>query len=412
MKQTDLSVGMPYTNKENDELLKQGVLKKLYSSKSIEKFIREKVHGSPYSIELEKNMLTLLGSNFETIEEYVFSIKDKNRDDLSLLEIYGIEVYAKKIFSKNGVDKNVEVDLFEHGKGPVFGEAVNDCSKLTIYNHPANKSLKGILRTLHHESSHIIMYNMITSNNVGDMIELDEDLLDYCKDDIMCRLSNIYDKDSEESYYDENQYILSYEYDAQFRALCMESILYGRKSELDHNAEKLFDGYDKKDINSAGMKIIGDYSASKTRMYREQEYTINDLFLKMINSAKYGHVHRAFELAPALHYEYNVNFNDEAKTFSVKRKTINELVHEYEQARGRGDIKTCKVYLKIVDKMCDERYEGKKSEEYFEELNGTMNEEIKSYVRNSREKREMILNTYELKYVEGEQVKNQNPTSR
>ena len=404
MKMSELRVGKPYIDLEINELLKKGTIKNIYGNSDLEKFLIERVHGSVYSADTEQTMLKLLGSKLQNIEDYIFSIKDKNRDDLSLLEIFSLQLYTKKILFKNGIDKNVTIDLFKKANGREFGEASNNGNEITIFNHNYNKSVRGILRTLHHETSHCIMYNMLKNEDVAEMNAKDEDLLDYCKDEILCRLSNVYDKDKDETYYEENQYNLSYEYDAEFRALCMEAILYKRQSSMNHKVEALFNEFNLDDILSASSKIIGAYDSSKMRFTEGKKYTLNDLFLEKINNASFFLAQKAFFLFPSLQYEYNANFDESSQTFSIERKSISQLVLQYEKAKTINSVKESTIYLKIIDKMCDKRYEGEQAKKHINDLIQIGNKEVGRYILLQMQERERIVNSYELKYSQGSKV--------
>lgn len=342
MKQQDLSVGKPYIDYTNEQLLKPGFLKGIYGSENIERFIREKVHGEKYNPAVEKNLLILLGSNADTIEDYILTIKDKQRYELSLLEIYTLEYYTKKIIAANGIDKNIDINMFEHSRGVDNGSAGSRGNYIKINNNADNQKVSNILHTIHHETSHCVVFNMLENESLEKQFELDEDIAKYCKDKIILDVLHMYNEGEE--YLKENYSNISYEFDADFRALSMHSKLFRTTGEIDLKAEEIYSKYPQKDVEYAYIKQLS-YDNGDERIYEGETYSLDEFFENVMNTLPKSQAKEIYDRYPAIRFEYNFNPNMEPNAPNIERKSIQEMLQQYNTAKQAGNQTLCKLHI-------------------------------------------------------------------
>lgn len=345
MKQQDLSVGKPYIDYTNDQLLHPGFLKGIYGNENIERFIREKVHGEKYNPTVEKNLLILLGSNADNIEDHILTIKDKQRYELSLLDIYALEYYTKKIIAATGINRNVNIDMFKHSKGVNNGAAGTRGSYINIHNNEDDQRVSNILKTIHHESAHCIVFNMMESGTLEDQYQLDEDIGNYCKDKVL--LTILYNHNEGEEYEKENYNNFSYEFDADFRSLLMQNKLYKKQDEFNLRVEEVYSKFPERDVEKIYMNNFMFFD-SNVRRYDGEDYTLDELFENIMNAVPYSEARAIYEQYPTIRYEYNFNSNGNEDAPNIERKSADEFIKQYMEAKKSNNELMMKINLKYL----------------------------------------------------------------
>lgn len=342
MKQTDLSVGKPYIDYTIDQLMEPGFLTKIYGSENIERFVREKIHGDKYDSGVEQNLLKLLDSELETVEDYILTIKDKQRYELSLLEVFAFELYTKKIISVNGIDKNVDIDMFQPSRGVDNGSTGNRGTYIKINNNADDQRVSNMLHTIHHEVSHCVLFNTLENGDLEKQFELDEDIVKYCKDKIILDVLHMYNEG--EAYLKENYSNISYEFDADFRALSMHSKLFRTKGELDLKAEEIYSKYPQKDVEYAYIKQLA-YDNGDERIYEGETYTLDEFFENVMNTLPKSQAKEIYDRYPAIKFEYNFNLDMDPEIPNIQRKSIQEMLQQYNEAKQAGNETLCKLHV-------------------------------------------------------------------
>lgn len=331
-------------------IMSTGFLTEIYGNEVTENFLVNYIGGAfPYTDRQEANLLKLLSPKSKNLEEYILKIKDKKRDDLSLIEMFGIEYYAKKVLYLNGVQKGYNINLYEPKSGSEQGYHSTD-GNIAVHNSGKDQSVEDIVLALHHECSHAVMYSLIENKKIEDTIEIDEELDIYYKDVILKDLLG-------EDYYSDNYHSISYEFDAQFRSLCMQAKLFDEEEKLNFNVKELYERAQKRVVDKASSEIADYYDRDLTRYHNHSIYDINQLFIEIFSKVDYNFAIKCYNKYPIFKYDLDVKFDPDKQTFKVERKSINELVKAVEDAIMMGNEKDKQVYLKLLERRCDRRIE-------------------------------------------------------
>ena len=342
-----------------DVLLQEGILEHILGNKKDCDFIRSEINNKPYSPANEERLLKMLNTKEETLENYLISIQYKTRPQMSVLEVFALEYYTKKLLKNNTTTYDgLSVNAFNYHPswGGVFNSVKN---KIEIYN--TKSDVRELIRVIHHEVAHACQAEKIRNQNVYEALDEDENIDIYCKDEILASIL------SEDFYYKENYRNFSYEFDADFRAWTMDAAFFGEEKEFDSKVDKLYMKQEREGVEKA--KNNTDYIWETKRVLDGITYSQNDLFIKCINQKSYKLVEEFYKEYPILKYDMDFNFDEEQKRFSVKERSVESLIKNMITAKTDGEEKEAKIYLKLLVKRCDPLQVGEnKSKENIQEL--------------------------------------------
>lgn len=304
-------------------------------------FLCDYIHQSYHPMYTEKHenkLLGLLKTDAKSLEEYIYSIKDKK--NITLIEAFAIEYYGKKTLAKYGKEETRIINLFgfEEFSDQSFGKYNSRTKNITIYTQRSCQSVKEILETLHHELAHSIQFDLVKA---GD-IDIDDDIDLYSKDIIL--------KNELPLYYKNNYWSISYEFDAEFRAMMMSNELYGTQEAFNYSIDRLYDKVVKE--KNKGKEI--SYKDTNIREYRGKEYPIDDLFIDMFSKLPYDKAKEYYDEYPTIKYSYDINLDEGNKHVTINKRTLRDYAKLYAESK---DEKDKKMYLKLIEKEFDtERY--------------------------------------------------------
>ena len=194
---------------------------------------------------------------------------------------------------------------------------------IDIYFNPRYSTMKGVLRAIFHEIEHAIQDEKLKSGIFNDYR-----LLEYQKDYLLQFLLK-------DEYYEENLKVISFEYDAELKALIEVLKMY------DH-LEGYLVKFNCKDENelmkNEGFINLAEYLISKRktkkRKYKNKEYDLDDLFLKAVNKGlkKYGSVLTDYIESDFWVLDLEHDFSDN----KVVRKDLFTLIDEYIYCKDDG----------------------------------------------------------------------------
>ena len=315
-------------------------------------FVQKYVCGfrsSEYSEKLEQELLGYLKVGYKEcfcVEDVLKVMIKRNRcrEDLTILEMIAIQFYAVKELNKKGLTYNI--DLFKVDENM---ERIGECiyANLNLYINGSCSTIEEMLIAVEHEMVHLFQKQHIIK---GDIIkESDVDL--YSKD---CILQEIIG----DSYYYDNYNRLSYEIDADTKAIIkfLKLKLLNNEFKSNENLWQELSKYKPKIINRALQKAKDVYEHSLFRFDEEtsSERTLDDLFqekmenLRVANSCKYSKIIQQY---PIIKYEYNTG-----KCF--RRKTIEELINDLDNYPCSIDkVKCYFLLLSRIDENKDKNFE-------------------------------------------------------
>lgn len=298
--------------------------------------------------------------------------KKKTREDMSLMEVFAFQLYACKILKEYGISNSVDVFAFD--KYVECGGSQND-KGICMYISGECSKVYDMLRIINHEIEHVFQKELIKNNR----IDLDNDINLYSKDFI---LTEIYGK----AYYDQNNYNLSFEYDAEYKSAIRTSLIlnltkfdFKNSQDIDrlfHEKQKL--------INFAKKTVLnGDYYFDISRDFG-RFYSLNGCFEETMEHLRKNDKNKYKEMLdkyPIIRYEYNYE-----NTFS--RKTISELLEDLDKA----DNKEKGIYYNLLKS----RFNDDK-EEYVEDNQDEILNEYKKVKYSSVTKRMIgdLINKFE-----------------
>ena len=337
----------------------KGFLSKVFYDDKEVNFVLSEIHSNkPYTRENELKLLEYLNSDFKTLEEHLVSIGDKKRNAMSILEVMALEYYGKKVLKENLVDDNYSINAFIYSED---SRGAHSDSTRHIYISDYNCSVKSLLHTLHHECSHAIMHRIVYDGDVT----MDEDIEVYSKDLVLRDLLG-------EEYYKDNYNVISYEFDADFRAYSLDSKLFKNKKSFNYKVNDLYERMMEKDIEYAEKNIM--YNKSLYREYNGKLYSLDELFLKVMNEQDNTTIMNIITGHPALIEYEPVEINDRLVLEEVEFDKLVETALKCESMMSK------KIYFKIIEKKC--RLDNKNAVKNFNFLieNYFENEEIKGLI--------------------------------
>jgi len=203
-----------------------------------------------------------------------------------------------------------------------------------------NKIVKRMIKTINHECAHAVMFKLIRNEDY----EIDDEIEVYYKDKILRKLLG-------NEYYNDNYKYISYEFDAEFRALCMDSKLFG-EDRLNKKVDELYKSMLNEDIEYADSNI--SYIHLNSRMYQGKIYHINELFIETLKKANYEDIVNAVKEFPCIHMDYDIKINELDSTFTIERKSFERVLDE---ALACTNSKKKANYFKLIIRRCDQSTE-------------------------------------------------------
>ena len=315
---------VPITYVSSHALMFLSELRDLYkNNEEVYKYIDSNYLGydsDRFCEEEEKKLLRIMGYKYKECEkiEDIFVIMKKSklkRDNMSMVELLALQLYAAKELSKNGISKRINVLSYSRDKGTL---GMQQGDEILLYIHGYKNDIVNMTLTLVHEIEHAIQFKNIDSGNI---IE-DNDVDLYTKDVILRLLMG-------ENYYNENYTYMSYEYDASFKSNIKVAKLFGL-IDIDYVNKDLyvFDENAEKALSYA--KKENEYDMN---MQRNITYDINSLFereMKELKENDLGRYASIFFSCPIIKYEYHYD--------EFRRKTIEELVDELDSCKTKKDM--------------------------------------------------------------------------
>ena len=352
-------------------ILDDNILTQIFGSEDQAKFLKYDVHQGKYSKENELHLLKILKTGAKSLEEYIVSIKDKQREELSIGDLFAIEYYGKKCLDIYEITDIKIVDLFGSSPDGSSGKYEDDTKRIDIYTGTKHNSTKNILTTLHHEVAHAIQFSLMHTAN----IDVDDDIDLYTRDAIL--------QQELPGYYSHNYSSISFEFDAEFRAQMLTNELYGTQEEFNLNVEKLFSiVLQERKEQTKEMQVKENsnfrYYNRREREYKgEVYYDIDVLFLETFSKLSYEKAKEYYDSYPMLKYSYDIEFNEEEKTFSIKDRSMEDYI---KLAIETKNLKEKKIYFKLLEKEFDTtRYDKnvlKSKYKVLEELNEKLDNEL------------------------------------
>lgn len=325
----------------NDKFLEDGC-------KSYEEYIylTNKIDGYDsrwYCEEDESKLLKLLGKKYKgckNVEDVIKKMHQNKlkREDMSLLEVFAFELYAAKELKKHNLSSKVDVFAYDL-KMENMGS--HDPKLLKLYiSGEANSVLKMTL-ILNHEIEHAIQEENIKN---GDIVkEYDVDI--FSKDRILRTLLG------KEEYYNANYGIISFEYDAEFKAHMKTAKMFGLVDVIyEHqNDLRIMKENAKKTVRYAKGEVSdNDYAFDMERKNPNGFYeNLNELFeekMEMVRIRNKSEYLKILKDHPIIRYEYNCEG-------CFERKSIKELVDCLDKSDKKG------IYYNLLRVRIDQNKE-------------------------------------------------------
>lgn len=313
-----------------------------------------------YLEENEIELLKVFDNKYDSVEEVIKHIfnneNNKRRNDMSIYEILVIQIYAQKYLKKENI-LSCNIDMFKYAGDKSYGSSSKLSSMYTLYVINHNLSIGEIMRILHHEMTHVLQKERVTSMDL--MGDRDTDL--YTKDNLL----KLVNKEIEDNigYYYGNYSHLSIEYCAEYNAYLETAKLFG----IDMTC------YDKYKLNIDSLpedihmvieeNSLPPYYYDVNRKGKDGSIIhINDLVEMHLDTIlKDDELRNKIEKeAPLILYEYDIS-----KEESPRRRTIEELVNLLNNSNNKKDKD---IYLMLLINRVD----GRKEKEL--DLNNSVNE--------------------------------------
>ena len=277
----------------------------------------------------------------QSVEEAIkyMASENKTRFQLSFDELYVMQIYAKKILARAGI--NTKVDMFGYSSiSNHRGGFSKEIEKIYIYNGK-EYSIRDMVRIINHEINHAIQHKNVREKKLMD----DPEILDYAKD--YC-LRNILGED----YYNNNYRKISFEYDADYKAEIQTKLLFEGIEDLYKQKEQEYETL---------LEYNRSYKDDKTRT--ESNQSLDEFFVETINKMaidqplRYGEIVKNLkEEDNILCYEYEFNEN------GVKVRSLEEL----ETLSKSSSTDIAKTYRELLE--VKRQYNLSKSEEVSDDL--------------------------------------------
>jgi hypothetical protein len=249
--------------------------------------------------------------------------------------MYAIQFYGMKRLHNLGID--IAVNVFQIDE-KMTNMGSNDERSICLCINEDVKTIPQIIQTLNHEIEHAVQDRDVSR---GDIIN-DNDVDVYSKDRILREILG-------NEYYLDNYGVISYEFDADFKA----SIKTAKLLELfDYVFEKNVEDIKtnaKNAVKHANKNVDYYFEIERSPDKFMKDVPLNEIFERNMEKKRQRDIDgfkRILKAYPIVEYEYNIAPN-------FKRKTIEELVANLDSA----STKEMGIYYNLLVSRIDDRKE-------------------------------------------------------